>query len=479
MPSVNVQVNITAREAASAALKKLGAVSQKTGQKIKSQMGPALATVRKMAFAAAAAFGALVATGWGMVKQAGKYASIRDAFGGMAKGMGISADELEAKVKKASGGTLSRLQVLQGATKTLSLMGKEAFKDFGSEFSKMAELSKKAARATGADVSYMFESLITGMARESKMLLDNLGITVDLTQAKKDYAEVLKIEADELTIAESKTAVLRHTLEKLEETYGDVAVSAGGVSGKHQQLKTDVADLKLAIGEKLEPIFINLIENVLKPLVKEHIPNMLANLRTLFDYLGEQKENLIPVITVIGTLLVGAFLAWAKAAALAAFNTLLALSPLIAIGAAIGIVILAFKKISKNEKFIAFLENVRDLFKKIGEFLLGVQTTLKEFDTTIRKSFNVGDIFKGIGATIRGYQKGGIAWRPQLATVAEGGPEVMTPLDKAGGVGEGVTFHVHIGMYAGSAIEKRQIAEDLWEEIKRVGQAKKMLRSEL
>ena len=194
--------------------------------------------------------------------EAGKYASIADSFDSMTQEMGISAEELEQKVFDASGGTIDRLTTLQGATRALSLMGKGAFTDFGEQFSSMAELSKKAARATGMDVNYMFDSLILGMSRESKLILDNLGINVDLVKAKQEYADSIGKTVEQLTLEEEKAAVLNHTLATLENTYGEVAVTSGGLQGALQQAKVWWTNLRLELGEKMLPV-VNSVTRVL------------------------------------------------------------------------------------------------------------------------------------------------------------------------------------------------------------------------
>ena len=242
-----------------------------------------LTAIRKPALIATAALTAVAVAGFKLAESAGEYESIRDAFSTMTEDMGVGVEEFEKKVADASAGTLDKLTILRGGTRALSLMGKEAFSDFGSQFAQMAELSKKAARATGMEVTYMFDSLITGMSRESKMILDNLGITVDLVKAKEEYAVTLGKEVSELTIAEEKTAVLNHTLEKLEAIYGEVAVSSGGMSGAMSQLKTTITDAKLEIGLALIPVFNELVRAI-TPLIKEYVPKLIEGLKVLVEW---------------------------------------------------------------------------------------------------------------------------------------------------------------------------------------------------
>lgn len=241
-------------------------------------------------------------------KVAGQYQSIRDSLASMTKDMGLNVDAFEAGVAKASGGTLDKLTILTNATRALSLMGKDSFTDFGSQFEKLAELSKKASRATGTDVTFMFDSLITGMARESKMILDNLGITVDLTKAKEDYAKSLGKSTDELTTAESKTAVLNHTIEQLESNYGAVAVSAGGFSGAMSVWNTEMTNLKIDLGTAIIPLLTELMKAI-TPLAKEYLPKIVEGITMMVEWFSNLNPNiqkavmifmaLVPIIGIV------------------------------------------------------------------------------------------------------------------------------------------------------------------------------------
>lgn len=276
-----------------------------------SKTTEALKGMRNATLIASAAVTGIAVASLKLGETAGKYESIRDAFGSMTKEMGINVDEFEQRVAAATGGQLDNLTILTGATRGLSLIGKDAFNDFGSDFEKMAELSKKAARATGQDVNFMFDSLVLGISRESKMILDNLGISVDITQAKEDYAKSLGKSSDELTVSESKHAALTSTLAKLEETYGAVAVSSGGFSGNWAKVTTELTNFKIELGTALLPLLNQLGQDIL-PIVREHLPTFvsaISKLLTAFRDLDPKWQKLIlaglaltPVIAAILTI---------------------------------------------------------------------------------------------------------------------------------------------------------------------------------
>lgn len=246
----------------------------------------------------------------------GRYSSIADSFGSMTEGMGLDARQFTANVAAATGGQIDNLKILQSATRGLALIGKDAFNNFGDDFVKMAELSKKAARATGQDVDFMFESLVLGIARESKLILDNLGISLDITKAKDDYAASLGKTSEQLTQSEAKHAVLNGALTQLEGIYGNVAVSAGGFSGAMQQLQTFITNARIEIGRELEPVLADLTKELVR-LGQDVLPVLIGTLRDAMAWFAalspEVQKNIIlsigfaaalgPVTVAIGGLL--------------------------------------------------------------------------------------------------------------------------------------------------------------------------------
>lgn len=277
-----------------------------------SKTTEALKGMRNATLIASAAITGVAVASLKLGETAGKYESIRDAFGSMTKEMGVNIDEFEQRVANATGGQLDNLTILQGATRGLSLIGKDAFNNFGSDFEKMAELSKKAARATGQDVNFMFDSLVLGISRESKMILDNLGVSVDITKAKEDYAKTLHKTSEELTQSEAKHAVLTSTLAQLESTYGAVAVSSGGFSGNWAKVTTELTNFKLELGQAILPLLNQLSKEVL-PIVREYLPTFVSavsKLITAFSELDPKWQKVImaglaltPIIAAILTVI--------------------------------------------------------------------------------------------------------------------------------------------------------------------------------
>ena len=104
-------------------------------------------------------------------------------------------------------------------------------------------------------MSYMLNSIVTGMGRGSKLMLDNLGIVFDINKAYDDYAKTLNKTAAQLTDSEKKQAFINTALavgKKNSEAAGTGAVSLGD---KWEKIKAIASNLAIEVGSKLLPLF--------------------------------------------------------------------------------------------------------------------------------------------------------------------------------------------------------------------------------
>jgi len=191
----------------------------------------------------------LAAIGWKIarfvsdaVQQFARLEQSTTAVNNLLEKYGKTWDDVYADMKAASGGMVSEMELLTQTGMGLSLgLDPETLV-------KMMDIARSTAQAMGKDVSYMFESLVTGTARQSKLWLDNLGIIINTEEAYKKYAATIHKSASQLTDFEKKQAFTNEVLEK-----GDALMKRIGRSGVTwaeviQQGKTAIKDLTTAIG---------------------------------------------------------------------------------------------------------------------------------------------------------------------------------------------------------------------------------------
>lgn len=89
------------------------------------------------------------------------------------------------ELRKASGGLVSDASLLKKSNLADSMgLGQDTFKT-------LITVAQAAAAKTGQSFDYMFDSIVTGTARSSRLLLDNLGIIINVKDSNRQYAKEL------------------------------------------------------------------------------------------------------------------------------------------------------------------------------------------------------------------------------------------------------------------------------------------------
>ena len=172
------------------------------------------------------------------------------AFDQLAKSAGVASDDVLNAMQEMTFGTISRLDLMRTASQA-NLLG------IGfTEMPKLLEIARASAVATGQDMSFMFDSIVTGIGRGSPLILDNLGIMVKLGTAYENHAEILGKTVDELTDNERKQAILNETLVAGEDIINKVGTAVEGMTRteKIAEFKVAIVELKTELGEGLAPI---------------------------------------------------------------------------------------------------------------------------------------------------------------------------------------------------------------------------------
>ena len=152
------------------------------------------------------------------VRAGGQAANIQLAFARATRGQVGALRQLQA----ASGGTISNLELMTQANQALALgAAKNA-----SEVAELVRVSRSLGRALGIDATFALNSLNTGIARQSKLYLDNLGIIIDVEAANERYAASIGKTVQQLTDAERREVFRNTALERANELVAEL----GGVT---------------------------------------------------------------------------------------------------------------------------------------------------------------------------------------------------------------------------------------------------------
>jgi len=209
-----------------------------------------------------------------------------------------SASMALGKLKKATNSTMSEFDLFQQANNAM-ILGVTKNSD---EMAEMFDVAQRLGRALGRDTASSVESLITGIGRQSRLMLDNIGIIVKADEAYESYAKEIGTTADKLTDAQKKQAFLEATMESARAkvtTLGDEVLT---VQDSYDQLSTASSNLASATGSFLQPA-IGFLATSFTSIAKSatNYLNTLTNSRKIISEvtdLEEKEESILAKIAV-------------------------------------------------------------------------------------------------------------------------------------------------------------------------------------
>ena len=216
----------------------------KRNAKAMGGLGLAFSTVRSKMLLFNFAMGLGITQISKMAQESAKLESMERAFRNLSQGGGSAAIAID-KLRQATDNTVSDFDLFQQANNAM-ILGVSQNAD---EMAKLFDMAQRLGRAMGVDTRRSVESLITGIGRQSRLMLDNLGIIVSAEKAYKRYAKENNLVASALTDAQKKQAFFNEAIRQ-----GESALSATGREVLSQQdsmdqLGTSFANLNTRIGD--------------------------------------------------------------------------------------------------------------------------------------------------------------------------------------------------------------------------------------
>lgn len=192
---------------------------------------------------------------------------IQQAFEGITAKAGVAADETLQVWKDASRGTVEATELMRNYNQATQLLGMT----LADQVPQVLPSIAKVAAATGQSVTQLLNDFIRGIGRESIMILDNLGLTIDLEKVMGDFAKTIKKTGKELTKAERQQALMSYAAKALAENTAGIPDAADSAAGSFARLKVLMTDTKDEIKMALVPAILPLADR-LSALARYHLP---------------------------------------------------------------------------------------------------------------------------------------------------------------------------------------------------------------
>jgi len=184
---------------------------------------------------------------------------IMDGFAISAAKAGMSYDEFLGSLTTASRGMVRQMDLMRLANEALTGATGEFAKEFGQALPTLLRAAQVSARRTGKDVTFLFESLVTGVKRSSPQLVDNTGIVLKMGAANEELAASLGKTVEELTDAEKQFALLRATMKSAQQMIDETGDTTLTNAERIQQLRARFQDIRDEVGLRLQPALSSLL----------------------------------------------------------------------------------------------------------------------------------------------------------------------------------------------------------------------------
>jgi hypothetical protein len=171
------------------------------------------------------------------------------AMEGVQAGFENMADpELLGQLQDATKGTVNNLELMASATKAITLGLDQANLPMYFEF------ARRRAKATGEEVDYLIRSIVDGLGRQSKRVIDNLGISQkamsDEMARGLTFAEAFnKLMQEQMATLPEDTKTYREELAKLHASFENMQTTIGlGIIPYLQtmlELMNSIADIEI------------------------------------------------------------------------------------------------------------------------------------------------------------------------------------------------------------------------------------------
>jgi len=237
-------------------LKKMQSSFAKIGRVAKRVAG----IIRNLALQAIAFTVAVIAMTSKLAVLGGKVLQMERSFDGLTSSAGETSEVFLGKLRQAVNGTISDMNLMKAANLGI-LLGLPATAD---QMAELADVAQRLGRAVGRDTVSSFNDLIQGIGRQSRLILDNLGIVVQASKAYEVYAKRIGKSTSSLSEQETKLAFYEEALRQARAKVAEMGDEQLEASDFVQQATAAFENLRNEIAKMIaqSPVLISLIKTV-------------------------------------------------------------------------------------------------------------------------------------------------------------------------------------------------------------------------
>lgn len=508
MATANIRAVITADDRASPVLKKFGDGIDKSSGRVRGltqSLKNNTVAIAAVAAGSTVAFSKLTGVLGDTINAANRYQAAFTGLRSIARAFNQDADKAtDAARSLAQDGLMS---VTDAATGLKNLLASGFSLDQSitlmKRFKDSAAFGKQAALTFGQAIAGATEGIKNG----NSILVDNAGVTknlsVILTEAGFSAQDLMRASTD----ASVRQALFNGILKETAPMLGDAARLSDLYAGKQAKLSTQIEILKARIGESLQPVLANLLTKM-EPLIAqitrwiEKNPKVVATVLLITT----AAVGLTAVLATLGIAIIGVTAALGAIAS----PVVLVTAGIVAMSASVVVLIKQWDKLSIAVRLamigilgpvgiaVGVIRSMQNTFVRAFNAIRGAASGAFNFIRNINWGSAITGIGTSIGNAIIGKIESGLRaalsvlpgniesrvnlprfaqgvqdFSGGMAIVGERGPEVVNlprgsdviPNHQLGGVGANINLSVNVGVYAGTEIEKRKLAQELYKSL--------------
>lgn len=254
----NLSLVITANNKAVEELNKIGASVDKVKWWVLNLSESTKKTL-KTVWATATAIAGSVALLWkSFIDSALENEPLQRSFERLSQSAGIASEEMLNAMRKASRWTVADTKLMASANTALSLWVVKSADDMAT----LMEIARVKWQAMWRSMEEALDDIVRWLGRASPMILDNLWIVINQTEAQEEYAKTLWKTASELTEAEKKQALVNAVVKQWKAELLEAWDLQLTMAERLQIVNAQRENMKNTIGDALLPVVQRLLEAI-------------------------------------------------------------------------------------------------------------------------------------------------------------------------------------------------------------------------
>lgn len=187
-----------------------------------------------------------------LARMSAQTTDIKASFDQLGASVGQSSVAMMSSLKEASRGAISDYDLMLNANRAMM----SGVADSAEEIAALMDVARARSQAVGATTADAFQDIVTGIARGSTQILDNLNIFLDLTTVYEEYASGISKTVAQLSDQEKKQALVNAVLRDSADLVKANEAAGNDAASNFERMDAAISNAKDALGGLFQPAMV-------------------------------------------------------------------------------------------------------------------------------------------------------------------------------------------------------------------------------